>query len=160
MIKYIKKIHEDFPKDIKSAAATPAAKHLWNIHEGNQDKILPEEQAQAFHHTTAQLLFLCARARPDIRTAVSFLCTRCKTPDEDNWGKLNWVSKYLYGTWHMKLCLTVDSLHTLRWWVDASYAVHWDSRSYTGMVMSMGLGAAMSGSWRTNWIPEVWLKLN
>ena len=48
----------------------------------------------------------------------------------------------------MKLCLTVDNLHTLTWWVDASYAVHWDSRIHTGMVMSMGLGAVMSGSWR------------
>ena len=34
------------------------------------------------------------------------------------------------------------------WWVDASYAVHWDSRSHTGMFMSMGLGAAMYGIWR------------
>ena len=48
----------------------------------------------------------------------------------------------------MKLCLTVDNLHRLTWWVDASYVVHWDSRSHTGMVMLMGLGAAMSGSWR------------
>ena len=42
----------------------------------------------------------------------------------------------------------VYNLHTLTWWVDASYTVHWDSRSHTGMVMSMGLGAVMSGSWR------------
>ena len=49
---------------------------------------------------------------------------------------------------HMKLCLSVDNLQTLTWWVDASYFVHWDSRSHTGMVMSLGLGAAMSGSWR------------
>ena len=48
----------------------------------------------------------------------------------------------------MKLCLTVDSIHMLRWWVDASYAVYWDSKSHTDMVMLMGLGAAMSGSWR------------
>ena len=58
------------------------------------------------------------------------------------------VLNYLYGTLHMKLCLSVDNLHTLTWWVDASYTVHWDSRSHTSMVMSMGLGAAMSGSWR------------
>ena len=48
----------------------------------------------------------------------------------------------------MKLFLLVDNLHTLMWWVDASYAVHWDSRSHTGMVISMGIGYAMSGSWR------------
>ena len=69
-------------------------------------------------------------------------------PDEDDWGKLTRVLKYLYGTRHMKLCLMVDSLHTLTWWVEVSYTVHYDSRSHTGMVMSMGPGPAMSGSWR------------
>ena len=90
---------------------------------------------------------MCALARPDIQTLVSFLCTRCKEPDEDDWGKLKRVLKYLYGTIHTKLCLLVDNLQTLKWWVDASYVVHWDSRSHTGMVMYMGLGDAMSGSW-------------
>ena len=48
----------------------------------------------------------------------------------------------------MKLCIPADNLENITWWVDASYAVHWDSRSHTGMVMSFGLGAVMSGSWR------------
>ena len=61
MIKYIKKIHEDFPEDIKSAAAIRAANHLFNICKDNKDTLLPVEQAQTFHHTTTQLLFLCAR---------------------------------------------------------------------------------------------------
>ena len=49
---------------------------------------------------------------------------------------------------HMKLFLSVDNLQTLTWWVDASYAVHWDSIIHTGMFMSLGLGDAMSGNWR------------
>ena len=48
----------------------------------------------------------------------------------------------------MKLNLAVDNLTTLRWWVDASYGVHWDSKGHTGMMMSMGKGAPMSGSWK------------
>ena len=40
MIKYINKIHEDFPEDIKSAAATPAAEHLFDVREDNQDRLL------------------------------------------------------------------------------------------------------------------------
>ena len=90
MIKYLKKILEEFPEEIKSASATPAAKHLFDVRKDNLDKLLPEELALAFHHTIAQLLFLSARARPDICTAVSFLCSRTKTPDEDDWG---WTPK-------------------------------------------------------------------
>ena len=100
MIKYIKEIHEDFPEEIKSVAATPTSEHLFTVCEDNKEKLLPEEQALAFHHTVAQLLFLSARARPDTHTAVSFLCSRTRAPDEDDWGKLKRVRKYLYGTKH------------------------------------------------------------
>ena len=31
MIRYIKKIHEDFPEEIKSSAAKPAAEHLFDV---------------------------------------------------------------------------------------------------------------------------------
>ena len=60
-IKYINKIHKDFPEEIKSAAATPSADQLFDVSEDNQDRFLPEEQARAFHQSTSQLLFLCAR---------------------------------------------------------------------------------------------------
>ena len=48
----------------------------------------------------------------------------------------------------MKLCLTADNLENITWWVDASDAIHWDSRSHTGMVMSLELGVVTSESWR------------
>ena len=86
MIKCIKKIHEKFPEEIKSSAATPAAEHLFDVRDDNKDILIAEEQALDFHWTTAQLLFLSARSRPDIRTPVSFLCSRTKQPDKDDWG--------------------------------------------------------------------------
>ena len=146
MIKYLKKVFAAFPEKITSAAATPASDHLFTVRDESELKLLPEEQARAFHHSVAQLLFLSGRARPDIKTPVAFLTTRVKAPDEDDWGKLKRCLKYLWGTRHLKLCLTVDNLHTLRWWVDASYGVHWDCKGHTGMMMSLGRGAAMSFS--------------
>ena len=70
MIKYINKIHKDFPKEIKSSSSITTAEHLFYVRKDNQDRLLPEEQSRSFHHSTAQLLFLCARARPETFTSV------------------------------------------------------------------------------------------
>jgi hypothetical protein len=77
---------------------------------------------------------------------VAFLTTRVKRPDEDDWGKLKRVLKYLKGTRHMRLRLEVDNLGIIQWWVDASYNVHEDCRGQTGAMMSLGRGAPISFS--------------
>jgi hypothetical protein len=83
----------DFPEEIIGKTATPAGDHLFKVRD--EGRKLNEEQADAFHHTVYQLLFVANRARRDIQTAVSFLMTRAQAPDEDDWGKLKRVLKYL-----------------------------------------------------------------
>eukprot|EP00804_Cyclotella_cryptica_P010070 CCRYP_018045-RC/>CCRYP_018045-RC protein AED:0.60 eAED:-0.09 QI:0/0/0/1/0/0/3/0/425 len=139
---YTKEIIDSFPEVIRGTSATPAADHLFKTRENG--KKLPEEQAAAFHRTTAQLLFLGGRARRDIQTAVAFLTTRVKVPDEDDWGKLKRVLKYLNGTMDMGLHLSVENLGIVRWYVDASYATHEDCKGHTGAMMTLGGGAAIS----------------
>ena len=89
------KIIEDFPEEITGVSATPAADHLFKVREDG--KKLNKEQADIFHHTVYQLLFAANRARQDIQTAALFLTTRVQAPDEDDWGKLKRVLKYLIG---------------------------------------------------------------
>jgi hypothetical protein len=150
MIGYLDKVFKDFPEEIRKTSSSPAADHLFNVRDPEetekQGKWLSEEHAQHFHHAVAQLLFLSVRARRDIQTAVSFLTTRVRKPDEDDWGKLKRVLQYLLGTRHMKLTLCVDNLGQIRWWVDASYNVHEDCKGQTGAVMSLGRGATISFS--------------
>jgi len=110
MIKYLKNVIDEFPELIKGRAVTPAHDKLFVIRDGKEARKLSEEQALAFHHTVAQLLFMATRARRDIQTAVAFLTTRVKSPDEDDWGKLKCMSNYLNGTKYLKLRLTVDNL--------------------------------------------------
>ena len=88
MIPYLKEIIDDFPKPITSTAPTPAADHLFTVRPDDELKLLPEEQAQVFHRTTAKLLFLSQRARPDMQTLVSFLTKRVRSLGEDDWNKL------------------------------------------------------------------------
>jgi hypothetical protein len=143
---YTKEIIDGFPEAIEGSASTPATDHLFKVREGDGKKTLPEEQANAFHRTVAQLLFLSGRARRDIQTAVAFLTTRVKNPDEDDWGKVKRVLKYLKGTQGLGLTLSLDNVGLIRWYVDASFATHDDCKGHTGAMMTLGEGAVISFS--------------
>jgi hypothetical protein len=82
MIEYIKGIINDFPEEIIATRMSPAANHLFTVRDPSLATPLPEEQARAFHHAAAQLLFLSTRARRDIQPATAFLTTRVRCPDE------------------------------------------------------------------------------
>jgi hypothetical protein len=85
-------------------------------------------------------LFLCKRARLNLQTAVAFLSTRVKSCNEDDYNKLIRMLQFLWATRGDLLTLSADSLHNVRWWVDASYTAHPDMLSHTGGAMSLGRG--------------------
>jgi hypothetical protein len=119
---YVENVLNDAPSDMDGKAATPAAEHLFKI-DANAKK-LDSDDSDMFHSMTAKLLFLCKRARPDIQTPIAFLCMRVSTPDTDDYKKLRRVICYLQGTKTMCLTLEADNLQVIKWWVDASFAVH------------------------------------
>ena len=146
MVKYRQKIIEAFPEVLRRTKAYPATAtdNLSKVREDEDRELLSEEMAKQFHRTTAQLLFICKRARPDVETVVSFLTTRVKQPDKDDWKKLKHDLMYLKGTLYMKRYLIADNLSNIVWWVDGSFGVHWDSRGHTGVMMSMGKSATVN----------------
>ncbi len=145
MIPSLNKVITEFPEKIMGVASSPAADHLFQICPPTEACILPESQAIAYHHTTAQLLFL-SRVHCNILPAVAFLTTWVKFPDKDDWGKLKLVLKYLNGTWNLKLTLSADSLSILHWYVDASHQPHDDCQGHTGAIFTFGTGAVTSSS--------------
>ena len=138
MEEYINEVLTGVPEDMGGTAATPAAEHLFKTRQNAGD--LDHETKELFHHITAQLLFLCKRGRPDVQTAVSFLCTRVKKPDNDDYKKLARVIKYLRRTKFIKLTLEADHLNMNHWYIDGAFAVHEDMRSHTGSFMTFGKG--------------------
>ena len=113
MIKHLQKIIDEFPQVLRGTKAYPAGDNLFKIRDNEDRDLLPEEMARQFNQTTAQLLFLCKRTRPDVDTLVYFLKTRVKEPDVDDWGILRHGLMYLKGTLYMRRYLTADSLRNI-----------------------------------------------
>ena len=91
-----------------------------------------------FHHAVAQLLFTGIRCRKDAQTAIAFLTTRVRKPDENNWKKLKRLLGYLKLTIKLPLILRAIRVNVLMWLVESSYAANDNMRGHTGGTMSMG----------------------
>jgi hypothetical protein len=113
MIPYLEEMLNEFPDEITTTRTTPAAEYLFKVRDDAPK--LPEEQAMLFHRFVAKLVFVQARARRDLATATSFLTTRVKSPDEDDWGKLRRVMQYIKGTINMPLILSAESMTLPKW---------------------------------------------
>jgi hypothetical protein len=145
MTKYLSKVIADFPKEIIGKAAMPAGDHLFKVRD--KGRKINEEQADTFHHTVYQLLFATNQAQHNIQATVSFLTMWVQVPDEDDWGKLKRILKYLKGTQYLKLPLCADKLKfAIHWYVDGSHQIHKDCRGQTGSLVTFGQGAVASSS--------------
>ena len=141
---YVEKILDDARKDMKGTSSTPAAQHLFETDKTKTK--LQTEDAEYFHYMVACLLFLCHWGRPDIHTAVAFLTTRVKAPDDNDYKKLCCVVKYLRGTRKLTRVLRADELLIMKWHIDGLFAVHATMRSHTGASLSLGKGAIFTQS--------------
>ena len=144
---YIDMMLQDAPEEMKGVATTPAASHLFKVNE-KDPHYLGTEQKKVFVHLVMQGLYLSQRGRPDIRTAIAFLCSRLRNPDMDDYKKLIRMMQYLHGTKGMILTQRANDDGIIWWWIDASYAVHADMKGHTGAALSLGRGAVYSGSWK------------
>ena len=130
MTNYLKKILNDLPIKYQGMATTPAANNFFGVNKTTRK--LSKKDAQAFHTIVANFLFLCKRARPDILTGVTFLKTQVIESHEDDDKKLSRILKYLSGTRDVVLTLESNGTGRVKWWVDASFAVHHDMKSHIG----------------------------
>ena len=141
MEKYILACIEGFEEEVSDerlrSANTPASNYLFKTRQDNGVK-LTREKAKLFHSTVAKLLFVAKRARPDILLTVSFLLTRVKCPDQDDWKKLMRLLGYLKGTADLYLTLLCSNLNNLTWYIDGSYASHEDMRGQSGAMLLAG----------------------
>jgi hypothetical protein len=147
MFDYIEEILTAFDKAEPKGAGTKTSAAPENLFAVNEDcEKLPPEKAVAFHNLVAKTLYATKRARPDTCTAVAFLTTRVRAPDKDDWTKMVHMMRYIRGTRTMPLILSADGSGILKWWVDASFAVHPNMRGHSGGGLSLGRGFPIVGS--------------
>ena len=114
MIPYQNEILRDFQELLGDIDISPAANHLFQVHPDNEARLLPEEYDVLFNHFVARLPFMSLRTRRDIQTAVGFLTTRVRAPDEDDCGKLRCIINYLKGTRGLEVTLYVKDMSTIK----------------------------------------------
>jgi hypothetical protein len=151
MTSYVQSMIDSFPEEDLSSEKkvnSPWTDNLFKISPESID--LSKAMAEQFHTTTAQGLFLCKRGRPDISPVISFLTTRVKQPNQEDWKKLVRLMQYLKSTKNEVLTLSTTTPIRANWYVDASFAVHQNMRSQTGYVLLFGKGAIICSSRKQN----------
>ena len=107
MFENLKAILETFDKiDTKSKGEKKSAA-LDNLFAVQEDcKNLDKKRSGKFHSIVSQVLFTNKHARPDTGIAVSFLTTRVRETDKDDWLKLSHILIYIRGTIYLPLSLS------------------------------------------------------
>lgn len=146
--KFIEDLLESVDSD--KVYSSPATANLFVTQENQashsaEDSRVPPDVVTKFHSEVAKLLYLAKRTRPDILTTVSFLATRVQNPDSHDISKLNRVLGYLKSTSDYKLRLNANFKQVVAH-VDASFAVHANAVSHTGVVITLGSGAVFAKS--------------
>jgi hypothetical protein len=129
--------------EVTGSAKTPAQDHLFVIRDL---PLLNSADTAMFHTLVAKLLYLAKRTRPDILLPVSFLTTRVQAPDQDDQAKLNRIMKYLNGCPSLGITLEALTPASSLVYVDASYGVHQDAKSHSGLIITLGHGPIMTKS--------------
>jgi hypothetical protein len=113
---YIEKMIKEFPETLKDSNC-PWNENLFKVNE--EAERLSKDKSEIFHKFVAKGLFASKRARPDILPAIIFLCTRVKSPNENDWMKLKQLMEFLKATKKDVLTLEASKYGKITWHLDA-----------------------------------------
>ena len=125
MLSYIEEIITAFDKSYpkgKGTKSSSAPNNIFVVNEGC--KKLDQEKVVEFHNILAKILYATKSSRPDTCTDIAFMTTRLRAPNEENCFQLVHMMQYLRVTGKLSMTLGANGSGILKWWVDASFAVH------------------------------------
>jgi len=124
--------------EVTGGAKSPAGPDLFTV--TAESPALTTDKALAFRSRVAKLLYLGKRVRPDTLTAIGFLATRVQKSTEQDWGKLDRLLRYLNSTKDFGMILEAEHDICVLAYIDASFGVHEDAKSTTGVYITLGRG--------------------
>ena len=130
--------------DISSNRATPAGEDLYEI-DATLER-LGETESREFTSRVMKVMYVAQRARPDILAPTNFLSTRSTKCTTQDMSKLKRVLMYLHASPEEGLILSCAEGMKVSAYIDASFGVHADMKSHTGVVISLGEGSVYSAS--------------
>ena len=146
---YIQKLVDMFP-EARKVAITPHTENLFKVN--TEAPLLTSDERERFHSVVASALYLAVKTRPDILVVTNFLSTRVKADraNVEDWNKLKRLISYLKGTTEIGIILGGDETGTieLKGYADASYGVHQDAKSHTGLFITLGRGPILVKSYK------------
>ncbi len=124
--------------------------HRWQTTYSRWEKMVESWVKNRRMYSTIQCTNCCLQQTElaeIFKRLVSFLITRVQAPDEDDWGKLKRVLKYMKGTQYLKLTLSADAMNfAIHWYINRSHQIHKDCWGQTGSLVTFGAGAVASSS--------------
>jgi hypothetical protein len=119
---------------VTTECKTPSNLELFNgIDDSNIDY---SANSTDFKSQLMELMFV-SRVRVDIIKECTFLATLSNNPGPLAFAKLKKLQTYMNGTHDLKISLGAENLN-FRIYVDAAYALHENSRSHTGILVTLG----------------------
>jgi hypothetical protein len=129
---------------VEGCASSPACNDLYDVNDSAR-KLTPD-RVKWFYSCVFKCLYLTERIRPDCKVAVAYLTTRVQNPTVEDELKLKRVIMYIRQTMHEPLTLRVSDDLQCTAYIDASYGVHADVRSHSGLFITLGGGAIYARS--------------
>ena len=121
---------------VTGTCRTPGSNDLFKTKEDEEK--LDDKSKEEFHSILAKVCYLAKRVRPDCLVACAYLSTRVSSPTERDQRKLYRLLQYLNGSKNLHLILKGNQNMEVTAYIDASYGIHDDLKSHTGIVIQVG----------------------
>ncbi len=122
--------------NVTGKARSPASLELCTL--SLDSSPLQEDLKEEFRSRIAKIMYLAKLCRPDCLLTVCFLATRVTNPTKQDWKKLHRLLCYLNETKELGIVLKPGRKLGLTAYIDASYGIHADGKSHSGITITIG----------------------